>query len=57
MQRYMIRSGDLFRKIRDGSILEDVALGFKMFKKGRMPILPESIKGKKEVRELIDKAK
>jgi len=53
MQRYMLRSGDLFRKMADGSLLEDAALGFKMLRKGRMPLLPEGIKGKKEVRKLI----
>jgi len=53
MQRYMFRSGELFRKLRDGTIVEDILLGFKMFLKGRMPVLPEGIKGKKEVRRLV----
>lgn len=57
MQRYMIRSGDLFRKLRDGSIREDIRLGLKMFSKGRLPLLPESIQGKDEVRGLIRKGK
>ncbi|MCP4665914.1 MAG: heterodisulfide reductase, partial [Deltaproteobacteria bacterium] len=55
MQRYMLRSGDLFRKIGDGSIMEDVTLGFNMLKKGRMPLWPEKIKGRKEVRRLARK--
>ncbi|MFH0845384.1 MAG: 4Fe-4S dicluster domain-containing protein [Pseudomonadota bacterium] len=53
LQSYMIRSGDLLRKFRDGTIREDIALGFKMFRKGRMPLLPHGIKGKKDVRDLI----
>ena len=57
MQRYMIRSGEILRKIGNGSILEDMTLGVKMFKKGRMPLWPESIKGKKDVRQLIRKDK
>ena len=55
MQRYMLRSGELFRKIGNGSIMEDVTLGLKMLKKGRMPLWPESIKGRKEVRQLMRK--
>ena len=50
MQRYMIRSGDLFRKTADGTIVRDVVLGIRLFRKGRMPLLPEGIRGKKEVR-------
>jgi heterodisulfide reductase subunit C len=55
MQSYLIRSGDLFKKTADGSILEDISLGLKMLLKGRMPLLPHGIKGKKEVRELMKK--
>ena len=55
MQRYMLRSGELFRKIVNGSIMEDVTLGLKMLRKGRMPIRPESIKGRKEVRRMMRK--
>lgn len=57
MQTYMIRSGDLFRKIRDGRIWEDISLGIKLLRKGRMPLLPHGIKGKKEVRTLIKKSR
>jgi heterodisulfide reductase subunit C len=57
MQRYMIRSGDFLKKMRDGSIFKDMALGFKMLRKGRMPLVPVDIKGKEEVRELIKRAK
>ena len=53
MQSYMIKSGELFRKIGNGSIVEDIFLGLKLFLKGRMPVLPEGIKGKKEVKGLI----
>jgi heterodisulfide reductase subunit C len=55
MQRYMLRSGDLFRKLRDGSIVEDISLGLKMFSKGRLPLLPESIQAKDELRALMRK--
>ena len=55
MQRYMLRNGELFRKIGNGSIMEDVTLGLKMLRKGRMPLWPERIKGRKEVRQLMRK--
>jgi heterodisulfide reductase subunit C len=57
MQRYMLKSGDLFSKIGNGSILEDVNLGLNLFRRGRMPLLPERIKAKKEVRKLIKREK
>ena len=53
MQRYMFRSGEFIRKIFDRSILEDMTLGFKMLKRGRMPLWPERIKGRTEVKKLI----
>jgi len=55
MQRYMIHSGDLFRKLGDGSIVEDIILGLKMLKKGRMRLWPQRIRGKKEVRGFFKK--
>jgi heterodisulfide reductase subunit C len=55
MHSYMLRSGELWRKLGDFSILEDLALGMRLFLKGRMPLRPEGIKGKKEVKDLISK--
>jgi heterodisulfide reductase subunit C len=53
MQRYMLKSGDLFAKLRDGSIWDDVSMAMRLLKKGRLPVLPERIKGRKEVRKLM----
>lgn len=53
MQRYMMRSGDLFRKAADGSILEDMTLAVRLLKRGRLPLLPERIKGRRELRSLF----
>ena len=53
MQGYMLRSGEIFRKLRDGSIWDEVSMGIKMLRKGRLPLLPEGIEGKKEVRKLM----
>lgn len=53
MQRYMLRSGEGFRKLADGSILEDLTLGLKLMARGRMPLWPEGIKARKVVRDLM----
>ena len=53
MQSYLIRSGELFRKLSDGTIREDVTLGLNMFKKGRLPLLPKGIKNKKEIKAIL----
>lgn len=53
MQSYLLKSGELFRKLSDGSIREDVALGMNMFKKGRLPLLPKGIKNKREIKEIL----
>ena len=57
MRSYMIRSGEIFRKTRDGSIMEDLRMGLRMLKKGRMPLIPEGIKDKKALRELMKREK
>ncbi|MEW6326471.1 MAG: 4Fe-4S dicluster domain-containing protein [Thermodesulfobacteriota bacterium] len=53
MKSYMVASGELKRKLEDKSILEDLALGWIMFKKGRMPLFPKGIKGKRDIREIL----
>ena len=53
MQSYLIKSGELFRKVTDGSIKEEISLGLNMFKKGRLPLLPKGIKAKKEIKEIL----
>jgi len=53
MQSYMIKSGELWNKIKDGSIKEEISLGWTLFRKGRLRILPKGIKAKKEVRKIL----
>jgi heterodisulfide reductase subunit C len=53
MQSYLIHSGELFRKLLDGSIKDEVSLGLSMFKKGRLPLLPKGIKEKKEIKKIL----
>lgn len=50
---YLLRSGEWGRKIKNGSWLADAKLGWKMFLKGRMPLLPKTIKSKKEMKQII----
>ena len=57
MQGYMLRSGEIFRKMRDRSIVEDIRMGLRLLKKGRMPIIPEGIKDKKGLRQLMKRDK
>jgi len=54
MQHYMLRSGEALTKLKDLSILEELRLGWTLYRKGRLSLLPQGIKGKKEVRELFD---
>jgi heterodisulfide reductase subunit C len=53
MQSYLIRSGELYRKVGNGSIKEEISLGFSMLKKGRLPLLPRGIKDKKEIKDIL----
>lgn len=53
MQSYLLKSGEFFRKLANGTIREDINLGLNMFRKGRLPLLPKGIKGKKEIKEIL----
>ena len=53
MQTYLFRSGEIFSKIKDMSILEEMQLGLTMVRKGRLNLLPKSIKGKDEIKGLF----
>jgi heterodisulfide reductase subunit C len=55
MQNYLLKSGELMSKMKDLSILEEMRLGWTMYRKGRLNLLPKSIKGKQEVKKLFDK--
>jgi heterodisulfide reductase subunit C len=53
MQTYLLKSGEAFTKLKDLSILEEMRLGWTMYRKGRLNLLPHGIKGKGEVRQLF----
>ncbi|MDI6736833.1 MAG: 4Fe-4S dicluster domain-containing protein [bacterium] len=42
-------------KLKSGSLFQDIKLGQEMFLKGKLSILPEIIKGKKEIKEMFSK--
>lgn len=53
LPKYLLRSGQIGRKLKDGSLLADIKLGWKMLRKGRMPLFPKGSHAKKEMDRLI----
>ena len=53
MQNYLLKSGEAFTKLKDLSILEEMRLGWTMYRKGRLNLLPHAIKGRSEVKKLF----
>ena len=53
MQSYLLKSGELLRKLADRTIKEDIILGLSMYKKGRLPLRPKGIKAKKEIKKIL----
>lgn len=54
---YLLRSGELMKKWDEGTWFDEMLLGWKIFYKGRMPMFPKGIKGKKEVRKILTQSK
>jgi len=54
---YLLRSGELKHKWQAGTYRSDIKLGLQMFSKGRFPLLPKTISGKKEVRKILSQPK
>jgi heterodisulfide reductase subunit C len=50
---YLLKSGELLEKWNSGTWRYDLNLGRQMFSKGRLPLMPKSIKGKREVRKIL----
>lgn len=44
-------------KMRSGKLMQDVPLAPKMFFKGKLPIIPGSVKGRKNIRKIFNKSK
>ena len=54
---YLLKSGKLPDKWNSGEWRYDLKLGRQMLSKGRLPIVPKSIKGKREVRQILTRRK
>ncbi len=54
---YLLKSGKLLEMWNSGTWRYDLKLGRQMFSKGRLPLRPKSINGKKEVRKILTRRK
>jgi heterodisulfide reductase subunit C len=54
---YLLKSGALLDKLNSGAWRYDLNLGCKMLSKGRLALMPKSIKGKREVRKILARRK
>ena len=54
---YLLKIGVLLDKWNSGAWRYDLNLGRRMLSKGRLPLMPKSIKGKREVREILSRRK
>lgn len=53
MMSYMLKSGEYKRKLFGFDFRQEIWLGWNMFKRGRMPLYPKGIKGKKEIKKIL----
>lgn len=53
MQNYMLKSGEWIRKLKDRTIVDEMRLGWTMYRKGRLNLLPKHIKGRREIKKLF----
>jgi heterodisulfide reductase subunit C len=54
---YVLKSGDMVSNIKNGSLLEDAKVGWKLFKNGKLKLIPERVKGRKEIKKLFKRLK
>jgi len=52
---YSLKSGDIKAKLISGSLIEEVKLGWQMFKKGKLKLFPQKIKRTGEIKRLFKK--
>jgi heterodisulfide reductase subunit C len=55
--QYTLKSGDAALKLKEGSLLGEAKLGWQMFKKGKLKLFPQRIKGTGEIKKLFKKTK
>ena len=54
---YLLKSGELKHKWHAGTYRSDIKMGLQMLSKGRFPLMPKTISGKKEVRKILSQPK
>ena len=57
LPQYLLRSGEFLRLWQTGTWRNEIKLGWLMTRKKRFPMLPKTIKGKKEVRKILGRHK
>jgi hypothetical protein len=57
LPEYFLRSGVFLRLWQAGTWREEIKLGWQMTRKRRFPMLPKTIKGKKEIRKILGRHK
>jgi|LQYC01.1.fsa_nt_gi heterodisulfide reductase subunit C len=57
VQTYTLKSGEFKNKMAKGELMNDLKLGWAMLTKGKLPLLPKSIRRVKEVRNIFKKTK
>ena len=54
---YLLKSGQLFGKWKEGTLMAELRLGWKLFSKGRMPFRPSMSKDKKEINRIFNRSR
>ena len=55
--QYSLKCGDTIDKLKSGSLMDEVRLGWQMFKKGKLKLFPQKIKRRGEIKKLFKKLK
>ncbi len=55
ISQYTLKSGDVITKLKRGLLMEEVKLGWQMFKKGKLKLFPQKIKQTGEIKKLFKK--
>jgi heterodisulfide reductase subunit C len=58
LPRYMLKSGEMWRKIKELELRDDLELAYGMLRRGRMPLRPRGIsrRGQAEIKRLLAKS-
>jgi heterodisulfide reductase subunit C2 len=52
---YLLRSGEILRRWKEGTLFAELRLGWKMFSKGRIPFRTSKSKDKEEINQIFEK--